>query len=1266
MTFDGQPWSVEYIKTNRERVTFTTNKEGHWVALENEPETLQRTRQGWQLTNINDEVETYNEQGRLVSIQHRGGYQQQLTYNEKDQLIEVSDSFGARLQLAYNRHGLLKAMTDPEGNTTHYRYDMSKELLTKVIYPDNTETLADNAYKQYHYDDPRFSTAITGISNELGQRVHSMAYDDVGRAILSELGNHAERVDISFNNNRSSTVRNSLGRETTYHFDKDDHATAIEGHATASCIAANQAYSYDDRGNIETRTNWDGAVTRYSYNERNLEVKRIEGVGTGVERTIETSWHPQYRLPTRIVKQGLITEFVYNEQGLLLEQTELDTQSERSWAQQLFNSYPARTTSFAYNELGLLVEVDGPRTDVNDVTHYAYDANGNRVEVRNALNHISKIQSVNNNGSPLVIVDANGLETHLSYNARGWLVSKTLKTEQGDAVTRYEYAHSGNYKGEGQVSKVTLPSGDHVSYEYDSAYRLTGIHNSHGERISYTLDLEGNRIAETTHNAQGELVRTQQRVFDELSRLLAHIGANKQTTTYQYTKNGNLARVTDPLKNQTRHAFDALNRLIATTDANQGVISKDYDQLGRVTAISDQRNLTTQYRYNGFGDKIAQISPDTGTTHFAYNEAGQLTSKTDARGVATRYRYDEIGRVSHIHYPADPEDDIHYVYDQQGTESANSIGRLAQVTDPSGATHYAYTSQGQVQHKDYRIGDTHYRIENTYNANGGLVSTTYPSGRVVSYQHNQLGQISGVTTQAAANKQSLSVVSQASYLPFGPVSHMTYGNNTETVITRDKDYRISSIRLTDSDTVEPLYDVNYDYDAVSNITHISDQLNQSQSQNFAYDDLYRLTSADGHYGRVEYDYDKVGNRLQRRHTDADTAEAMVEEYDYAHDSNRLLSVAKHTAANTRERLLSYDAVGNIVNDQKSTDNNTALIYGANNRLQGIDKNTVGNNAAVYVYNAKGQRVSKAVTQADGSLTVTHFHYNSANQLMAETNERGEAINEYLYMGNERIAKVTYQNNHNGQLVFIHNDHLGTPKLMTDEYRRVVWTSNVMPFGESLASLNDGQNLRFPGQYLDGETGYAYNYFRDYDASLGRYIQSDPIGLYGGVNTFGYVGGNPLANVDIFGLYDMCPGPGNYTTEGGQSIAMSVNPDDQSGIGLIDANGNPYIYDTGSDSGVLSLYSGTAESLAPEAYLLGGASFKFGFNIAGGLLSNSLGGTRIGHRLFTANRKNGIWNTGKFRFGWSGRNGSDIYQLMFRYKQHHIPTGIRTTRSHPNP
>lgn len=113
----------------------------------------------------------------------------------------------------------------------------------------------------------------------------------------------------------------------------------------------------------------------------------------------------------------------------------------------------------------------------------------------------------------------------------------------------------------------------------------------------------------------------------------------------------------------------------------------------------------------------------------------------------------------------------------------------------------------------------------------------------------------------------------------------------------------------------------------------------------------------------------------------------------------------------------------------------------------------------------------------------------------------------------------------------HNDHLGTPQAMTDATGTVVWSMSQTPFG--IATVNedpDGDgvavinNFRFPGQYFDVETGLSYNYFRTYDPALGRYTQSDPIGLWGGMNTFGYVGGNPVNRIDFLGLYQMCHRP----------------------------------------------------------------------------------------------------------------------------------------------
>jgi RHS repeat-associated protein len=119
---------------------------------------------------------------------------------------------------------------------------------------------------------------------------------------------------------------------------------------------------------------------------------------------------------------------------------------------------------------------------------------------------------------------------------------------------------------------------------------------------------------------------------------------------------------------------------------------------------------------------------------------------------------------------------------------------------------------------------------------------------------------------------------------------------------------------------------------------------------------------------------------------------------------------------------------------------------------------------------------------------------------------------------------------NDNLFYLHTDHLGSVvAVSSNSTKSKVWQRrdfdigaspfglDVLPNGEKLHDGLFKMPLRFPGQYYDQETGTNYNYYRDYDASTGRYIQSDPIGLNGGMNTYVYVEGNPLGYVDPFGL-----------------------------------------------------------------------------------------------------------------------------------------------------
>ena len=147
---------------------------------------------------------------------------------------------------------------------------------------------------------------------------------------------------------------------------------------------------------------------------------------------------------------------------------------------------------------------------------------------------------------------------------------------------------------------------------------------------------------------------------------------------------------------------------------------------------------------------------------------------------------------------------------------------------------------------------------------------------------------------------------------------------------------------------------------------------------------------------------------------------------------------------------------------------------------------------------------------------THFLYDAQARLIGEYTGQGALIREYAYLQDLPLALFEPS----GAVLFVHTDHLNTPRVITDQNRRIVWRwDNDDAFGGNMANENPSGlgaftfNLRFPGQYFDKETNLHYNYFRDYSPEIGRYIESDPIGVKGGINTYSYVRNNPILFID---------------------------------------------------------------------------------------------------------------------------------------------------------
>jgi RHS repeat-associated protein len=152
-----------------------------------------------------------------------------------------------------------------------------------------------------------------------------------------------------------------------------------------------------------------------------------------------------------------------------------------------------------------------------------------------------------------------------------------------------------------------------------------------------------------------------------------------------------------------------------------------------------------------------------------------------------------------------------------------------------------------------------------------------------------------------------------------------------------------------------------------------------------------------------------------------------------------------------------------------------------------------------------------------------FAYDRQGHL-GEYDNTGAALKEYVWLGDEPVAMFMPNGANPPSIFYFHSDHINTPRVVVDRSNNLRWRWMSEPFGTTAAETNPSGlgaltfNLRMPGQYFDSETGLFYNWHRDYDPGGGRYVQSDPIGLQGGINTYAYVGGNPLTFVDPNGLW----------------------------------------------------------------------------------------------------------------------------------------------------
>lgn len=1041
------------------------------------------------------------------------------TFDAQGRLIRRANRAGLAQTLSYDSQGRLSSVADPYGRTLTLAYDSQNRVATikdpssrtyTYGYDSNNNlasvTYPDGKTRHYLYESTSFPHAMTGLVDENGVRFATWTYNSQGLAVSSEHAGGADKVGINYDfSNGISTVTDALSRVTSYSYETVAGVAHTMHVNQPSPIGGSNDWDYDANGNVSTYIDFLGRKTAYTYDlSRNLETSRTEAQGTSLARTITTTWHPTLRLPTQISEPGRVTTFSYDSAGNLLQRSVSDS-----------GSNATRTWTYTYNAAGQVVTATDPN---GNVTTLAYDSMGNLQSVQDALGHLTRY-TYDADGRMTQATDPNGLITTYTYDARGRLVSKA----EGALSTSY------GYDAVGDMTSVKWPSGYQITLNYDDAHRLTRVTDGLGNAIQYTLDAMSNRLTESRFDASGTQVYVHNWTYDALNRVATEVGASGQTTTYGRDRNGNLTSITDPLSHARTFGYDALDRLDTIVDARQGQTSIAHDDLNHIVSVTDPRGLQTSYEVDALGNTTAVQSPDTGDTAITHDAAGNVTTRTDAKGQVLQYTYDALNRVTQIMRADTQQLLVSYTYDQVDSTHTNGIGHLTSMTDEGGTTDWAYDVNGHVlkhrQTNGWRVQTTSY----TYDASSGnLLTQTLPSAAKVVYTWTK-GRVSSVLVQRSG--LNIALMSNIQYQPFGPIGAWSWGNGVADARQYDQDGRV----IADS------VDSAIHYDAASRITDATLKGAISGTRTYAYDELDRLTSlvsADGSQN-LSYSYDASGNRI--------TSSNLGQSSTYAVDtnSNRLLSVSGANA-----KALNYDANGSVIQDGGVT-----LSYDAQGHM--VQALASDGNTYTYKYNGLGQRVEKV---SNGALVDRMFDYDESGHLIGEYTGLNVLIQETIYLGNTPIAVITPVN-----ASYLKTDYRNAPRQAEYAGGTATWAWDAQGFGESAqANLGGSYNPRFPGQYLDTETGNFYNVNRTYSPLTGRYLQSDPIGLAGGLNTYAYAGDNPVQLSDPSGLcvYSLgLTGSINVPLIGSVGLAGSWS------VGIVwDSHGNVGLYGTSTKVG----------------------------------------------------------------------------------------------------
>ncbi|KWE57279.1 hypothetical protein WL77_31390 [Burkholderia ubonensis] len=856
--------------------------------------------------------------------------------------------------------------------------------------------------------------------------------------------------------------------------------------------------------------------------EGNLEFER----GSATDRSARCTGH---------IRNGARSVLRWNAEGGIGKITQADARGNIR-----------RVVAFGYDRFGRIIEVALTDVDgqINRIARYGYDANGCLVSYRNALDAVSACQ-YDSQRRIVRLTDANGYAFFYRYDSEGRCLESTGQDGMWHVQFLYQPGRTVVTEGDGgkwtvvynevgTITRVVDPYGGATEYVLDRFGNITRETDSSGRVLQWTYDARGrnrgrvdrwgniwpakdeapnlpnplaHRIPETMeglhwgekdgidladaillptdldgelrrtdtlpiqiadvsneeHDAAGRLIRrtdihgnVEYFEYDATGVLIGRLDADGKEYTYSVVSWNFQGSVTDPLGHTVRYRYTPNHRIAAIVDSNGNESTYTYDLKNRITSVTRHDRLRESYIYD-VGDRLIEKRDGSGNTllRLEVGENGLHSKRMLSSGETHCYEYDEFGNY---------------------TKASTDRCEITRTFD---------ALSRRISDKCCGIG-----VEHSY-TEGGLSRTSYFGRFHVTYESVGAGDARIQTPTGGIHRVSRGADGRIL---------VKLGNGTNAAYVFDSSGRRTGRVIWPDECSDQAHSVQYRYSATGELRRVIDS--KKGTTDFQYDAAHRLigeTQEGWHVRRFEYD--AGGNLLSMptcpwmRYSEGNRLSIASSGVFRYNNRNHL---AEEVTGDGRTRTYHYNGMDLLV---KMEWNDRPYAWTAE-------------------YDGLCRRVATTVRDKRTS------YYWDDDRLAAEIGPDGE-VRIYIYANEVALLPFMFIDYPNvdappdaGHACFVFCNQVGLPEWIEDECRNEVWRAEDLdPYGTiRIAEGNSIEyDLRWPGHWIERETGLHYNRYRSYSPGLGRYLQSDPMGQAGGINLYAY-STNPVVLVDVLGLH----------------------------------------------------------------------------------------------------------------------------------------------------